>query len=189
MGIFFETAEEAKQRIEKEKFELQLQTNMKIRELERSLALRDDEAAKAYSRAEAFKAAGNKDSAIDAYQDYLFARSLRRTLNKSVKMMKQVTTMVQAGNLTNEVFALLKTRLESTDFDPSAVQGIITGNERLKSAFEAMGATMQAYSDTPGDEANAEAWFNSGDAAENTASGSTDSLDKMIAEFEKLKKG
>ena len=187
--IFFETEEERKKRIEKEKFELQLQTNMKIRELERELAKNDKEAADAYSKAEAYKAAGNKDSAIDSYQDYLFARSLRRTLNKSVKMMKQVTTMVKAGNLTNEVFSLLKTRLESSDFDPSAIQEIITGNERLKSAFEAMGATMDAYSEAPGDEANAEAWFNSGSTAETSAPGSTDSLDKMMAEFEKLKKG
>ena len=192
---FFESEKERKERIEREKFEVQIQTDMKVRMLEKEIQKIDRKAQEDYQRAESFRAAGNKDAAIDAYNDYQFSRSLRRTVNKSLRMMQQVTTMVKAGNLTNDVFSLLKVGLETSNFDPSAVQTIIAGNERLKGAFEAVGGMMDTTLDSGTEEISAEAWFAAGtqqaSAPGNAAAepGSTASLDKMKAEFEKLKKG
>lgn len=185
---FFESEKERKERIEREKFEVQIQTDMKVRMLEKEIQKIDRKAQEDYQRAESFRAAGNKDAAIDAYNDYQFSRSLRRTVNKSLRMMQQVTVMVKTGNLTNDVFALLKTGLETSHFDPAAVQEIIAGNERLKVAFESVGDMVDTTLDPGTEEISAEAWFNSGDqtAAEQ---GGTESLDHAEAALENLKRG
>ena len=186
----WETKKEREERIEKEKFEVQIKTDMKVRQLEKEIQKIDRKAQEAYQNAESFRAAGNKDAAIDAYQDYQFSRSLRRTVRKSLLMMQQVTTMVKTGNLTNDVFSLLKTGLETSDFDPASVQRIIAGNENLKAAFEAMGDMMDTSLDTGAGEISAEAWFAAGnETAKVSTPGSTESLDQMKAELEKLKKG
>jgi len=184
----FETKKQKEERIEKEKFEVQVKTDMKVRQLDKEIQKIDKKAQEDYKNAEAFRTAGNKDAAIDAYQDYQFNRSLRRTVKKSLRMMQQVTTMVKTGNLTNEVFTLLKTGLETSNFDPNAVQKIIAGNEQLKVAFEAVGDMMDTTLDSS-DEISAEAWFNSGEQQTASTPNSTSALENMEAEAAKLKKG
>ena len=184
----WESKKEREERIEREKFDVQIKTDMKVKQLDKEIQKIDRKAQEDYSRAEAFRAAGNKDAAIDAYQDYQFSRSLRRTVRRSLRMMQQVTTMVKTGNLTNDVFALLKEGLETSNFDPSAVQRIIAGNERLKGAFETVGDMVGTTLDEGTEELSAESWFAAG-SKDVTTSDSTESLDKMKAEFEKLKKG
>ena len=184
----WESKKDREERLENEKFEVQIKTDMKVKQLEKEVQKIDKKAQEDYAKAEAFRSAGNKDAAMDAYQDYLFSRSMRRTVKKSLRMMQQVTTMVKTGNLTNDVFTLLKVGLESSNFDPAAVQKIIAGNERLKGAFEAVGDMMDTTMDSGMEELSAEAWFNSGSQTVSTPN-STDSLDKTKAELEKLKRG
>ena len=184
----WESKREREERIEREKFEVQIKTDMKVKQLEKEIQKNDNEAQEHFRRAEAYRAAGNKDAAMDAYQDYQFSRSLRRTVKKSLRMMKQVTTMVKTGNLTNDVFTLLKTGLETSNFDPGAVQKIVAGNERLKAAFEAVGDTMETFLDAGDGEVSAEEWFYSGNN-NSSIPDSTEGLDKMKAEFEKMKRG
>ena len=192
----FESKKERDARIEREKFDMQINIDLKVRQLEKEIGKIDGQAQAALQKAEAFKNAGNKDGAIDAYKDYLVKRSLRRTMNKSFVMMQQVTTMVKAGNLTNDVFASLKTALEGCKFDPSAINEILAGNEQLKAQFEAVGGMLDATISDGTDEQSAEAWFNSGSPQGNAPQNgtpatpnSTAALNDMQAELDKLKKG
>ena len=188
-GNLFKSKSDIAKEIEKQKFDVQIKTDMKVRQLEKEVQKIDRKAQDDYQRAESCRAAGNRDGAIDAYKDYQFSRSLRNTANKSLRMMQQVTIMVKTGNLTNDVFSLLKAGLETSNFDPSAVQDIIAGNESLKAAFEHVGDMLDVSMDTDTEELSAEAWFNSGTQQNNApVSNSTESLNKMKAEFEKLKK-
>jgi hypothetical protein len=189
-GNLFKSKSEIAKEIEKQKFEVQIKTDMKVRQLEKEVQKIDRKAQDDYQRAESCRAAGNRDGAIDAYKSYQNFRKLRNIANKSLLMMQQVTLMVKTGNLTNDVFSLLKTGLETSNFNPGAVQDIIAGNESLKAAYEQVGDMLDVSMDTSTEELSAEAWFNSGTQQNSaTASNSTESLNKMRAEFEKIKKG
>lgn len=184
----FESEKERRERLENEKFDVQIKTDMKVRQLEKEVRKIQNKAQDAYQRAEAFRAARNRDGAFDAYQEYQFNRSLRRSVNKSLRMMQRVTTMVKTGNLSNDVFTLLKSGLETSQFDPAAIRKIIAGNERLKGAFEAVGEMMDTSLEEEGGEMSAEEWFNKEASAgtEENPRG-TEGLDAMKAEFEKIK--
>ena len=189
-GNLFKSKSEIAKEIERQKFDVQIKTDMKVRQLEKEVQKIDRKAQDDYQRAESCRAAGNRDGAIDAYKSYQNFRKLRNIANKSLLMMQQVTLMVKTGNLTNDVFSLLKTGLETSNFNPGAVQDIIAGNESLKAAYEQVGDMLDVSMDTSTEELSAEAWFNSGTQQNSaTASNSTESLNKMRAEFEKIKKG
>ena len=199
---FWETKKEREERIEREKFDLQIKTDMKVRMLEKEIQKFDKQAQAAYQKAESYRAAGNKDDAIHAYGDYQFAQKMRRTVNKSLRMMQQVTTLVKTGNLTNDIFSLLKDGMEATNFNPAAINDIILGNERLKTAFESMEPMMDTALDSGAEEISAEAWYGSGSETQNvsapvansgtqnvSAAASTKSLNDLRAEVDNLKKG
>lgn len=146
--------------IENQKFDIQVKTGMSIKSLDKELAKYNKKAQEAFTNAQNYRAAGNKDAAIDAYEDYKFARNMGKIVKKNVRMMEQISTMVKVGNLSNDIFGLLSEALELSNFEPQKLNDVLRGNEKMKGLMDMLDDSLPDNEMEGG--ITAEEWYESG---------------------------